>query len=171
MEILITLLIMSVMMGVGFNYIMSWLPKYHIRQATRDVYTHLQLARIQAIKQHVCCTISFTKSGNVVDGYELYADLNCNRQRDVDEMLLTSVSLTKYDGDVDFNPNKGGGDGVTFLDNSNGKPTVTFKTNGMPLQGGGAGLGNGSVYLLNNQGLKKRIVVNQTGRIRIESNS
>jgi len=174
LEVLIVIVIMGVMMGIGFNYIMGWLPSYRIRQAVRDVHSNLQLARMEAIKKHVNCAVSFTKTGNVINGYVIYMDLDNDRQRDAGERLLRTVLLTEYEGDVSFDTNQTGsnppatGDGVTFPVNAIGQPTVSFRTNGLPLQGGGAGLGNGTVYLINTKNVTKRIVVNQVGRIQIQ---
>jgi len=178
LEVLIVMVIMGVIMGFGFNYIMGWLPSYHGRQAIRDLHSNLQLARIEAIKRHANCATSFTVTGGVIDGYEIYLDKDNNRQRDpdgdpnIDDKLLKTVRFQNdYEGYVLFDTNQTGsgttGDGVTFLNNSIGQPTVTFRTNGLLVQGGGAGLGNGSVYLINTKNVTKSIVVNQVGRIQI----
>lgn len=158
---------MATLMGFGFNYIMGWLPNYRLRQAVRDVHSNLQLTRMEAIKRHVECAVSFTKTGAVINGYEIYTDLDGDYQRDAGEDVLKTVALTDYQGDVSFDAGAANG-GVTFANNSLGQPTVSFRTNGIPEQGDGSTLSNETVNLINTQNKTQVVEVNQVGRIQIQ---
>ena len=183
LEVLIVITIMAVMMGFGIPYILGWLPNYRLRSAARDVHSNLQLARITAVKEHVNCTVSFTKTGGVIDGYIIYLDADNSRTLDTANETMVKPPVTfpgnpnyaespNYN-DVNFdngNPGdtNGSPDGVNFNDNGDGQPSVTFLPNGLILIGGGAGAGNGTVYLRNNKGRTKTVVVNRSGRIRTD---
>lgn len=124
LEVLVVIVMLSVMMGIGFNYITGWLPNFRARSAARDVFSNLQSARMAAIKTHKRCTVTFRDSGTN-DGYDIYIDANGNFQYDNGEdscspnLLKNSINLSEYKGDAIFN-------GVTLPDNS-----VTFLPNGL----------------------------------------
>lgn len=175
LEVLIVVTIMAIMMAFGIPYILGWLPNYRLRNATRDVHSNLQLARITAVKEHVRCAVSFTKTGGTINGYIIYLDTNNNRIKDPDEEPIERNGTVKFPGhpeyaespnynDVFFDTTQesvGSPDGVNFQDNDNGEPTITFLTNGLV-----SGT-FGTVFLTNNKGRQKSIVVNMAGRIRI----
>ena len=173
-EVLIVIMIMAVMMGIGFPYIIGWLPDFRLRNATRDVHSNMQLARMAAIKEHVSCTISFVrftgdaaenqKTAGTMNGYEIYLDANNNRQWDPDERWLKGVNVqhptdpskSNYSDDVTISAN--------FSDNDLNEPSITFRTNGLLL-----GVNNGTVTLTrsDNTDKSRTVVVNVAGRIKI----
>ncbi|MDM8541353.1 GspH/FimT family pseudopilin [Desulfococcaceae bacterium HSG9] len=176
LEILIAVTIMAIIMGFGIPYIIGWMPNYRLRNAARDIHSNLQLARITAVKEHVNCAVSFTKTGGAIDGYEIYLDAdNSGTQDAVQEPSVRTVTFPGHPNyaespnynDVIFdndpaNETNGSADGVSFNDNGDGQPTVIFRPNGL-LSGA-----SGSVYLTNNKNGQKKIVVNTVGRIRIQ---
>ena len=50
LELLITIVILCVLLGLSIPGFSSWLPKYRLRGATRDIYSNLQLAKMTAVK-------------------------------------------------------------------------------------------------------------------------
>ena len=159
-EVLIVIVIMAVMMGFGFNYIIGWLPGFRARNAARDVYSNLQSARMTAIKQHQRCTVTFRNSG-VNDGYDIYFDDDGDLQYDNGETKLREVNFTQYKGDVVYNSAESG-NGVSFVDNS-----VTFLPNGLiaNTQGGSTRI----VYLQTVNGDRQwEIAVSPAGGVNIE---
>ncbi|MDM8556034.1 GspH/FimT family pseudopilin [Desulfococcaceae bacterium HSG7] len=168
LETLIAVTIMAIIMGMGIPYIMGWLPNYRLRNAARDIHSNLQLARITAVKERVNCTVTFTPGTGLVTGYQIYLDPNDNRQMDGTETLIKTVAINidgnfdndAYEDDVRFSPSEGGGDGVALA--ASDDRSVTFSSNGML-----SGVYNGTVFLTNSNGTKKRVVVNNAGRIQI----
>ncbi len=178
-EVLIVIAIMAVLMGIGFPFIMGWLPNFRLRNATRDVHSHLQLARMEAIKKHVNCTVSFVSftgdaasgnklAGGTINGYEIYLDADNDGQYDagtdtwlkgVNVIHPTNASKSAYSNDVTI--------GANFTNNGLGEPSIIFRTNG--LLSTSLGLPNGTVTLTRSDdaSTSRTVVVNVAGRIRI----
>ena len=94
-EVLSVIMIMAIMMGIGFPYIIGWLPNHRLRNATRDIYSNMQLARMTAIKKHVCYTAVFIESSGEIIGYKIYMDVNRNQIQDLpDDTALKTVDFT-----------------------------------------------------------------------------
>ena len=99
----------------------------------------------------------------------VYVDEDRDFQYESGEMILISKRFSEYKSNVDFDQSKGGGDGLTFTRNANGRPSIAFNSRGLPVSpGGAAGMGMGSVYLRNNRNTEKRISVHKAGRIKID---
>ena len=174
-EVVVVIMIMAVMMGIGFPYIMGWLPNFRLRNATRDVHSNLQSARMTAIKQRVNCTVSFvsftddnyTKANGTENGYQIYLDGNNNNQYDgkPDDRMLKQVfvqhptdsSKSAYSNDVTIAS-------VNFTNNGLNEPSITFRSNGLLF-----GTSNGTVTLARSDDTAKKrdVVVNVAGRILI----
>jgi len=154
-EVFIAIAIMAIMMGIGFPYISGWLPNHRLRNATRDIYSNMQLARMTAIKEHVCYTAVFTESSGDIIGYTIFRDANRNQVQDTDDTELKTVNLT-------LEPYKNDYKDVYFDKANTAFTNVTFLTNGLIPFGEG-----GTVRLYNSNGLKKEIEINYPGNIKI----
>ncbi len=163
-EVLIVIVIMAVMMGMGFNYIIGWLPNYRARNAARDIHSTRHSARMTAIKEHKRCTVTFTKSGGEVDGYVVYFDANDDLQYNPadDGKAIKKVSMDDYKGDVWFDTSQSG-DGVTLNNDS-----VTFLSNGL-IDTAATGNSGKNVYLKNSTGREWQVSVSAAGGVKIES--
>ena len=162
----------------------EWLDNYRVRQAAREVLSDFQFAKMKAISMGRYCSIVFNKDvGGSQYSYVIFPDYD-------NDLILDTTDAGDLDGDGDqenesadilkmvrlgnsfrnvaFDPSEGSGDGITFLNNANGKPSIAFNGQGLPKRASGA-FGAGSVFLKNtknNRGLK--IVLSSAGRIRIE---
>ncbi len=98
-EVLTVIVIMAIMMGIGFPYIIGWLPSHRARNAARDVHSTMQSARMTAIKEHQPCTVTFD-----ANGYKVYFDDPGNHNYVYDagtDQLLKEINLaSKYKNDV-----------------------------------------------------------------------
>ncbi len=73
-----------------------------------------------------------------------YVDSNRNLEYDAGEQVIAKKQWADYNNDVEFNTTQGGGDGVAFLSNDVGLPSISFRSNGMPVnKDGNISGGNG----------------------------
>ena len=161
LELLMVVAIMSVVGAVSVPAIKDQLTSYQLRGTGREIYGAFQLARLEAVRRGLRCTLSF---GGMVDGKEadchVYVDLNRNSVWDPGEELLRSMSCPTARG-VSFA-------GANFGQNSMGQPTLSYTPRGLSVSPSG-GFGAGSVVVSNDRGHSLRIIVNATGRVRIGS--
>ena len=162
MELMIVLGIMAVTGMFLLPGIVDWISDSRLDAAARDFVSNCQLAKMQAARRNARCTITFNLTvGSETYDYVIYVDTDRDREFDTGEEILGQVKFSSEYGEVVFDTSKGGGDGVTFSNNGNDRPSVSFKSRGMPT-------GAGSVYVKNKIDKTKRVVVNRVGRIRIE---
>lgn len=59
-ELLITMVILGILAGFAIPAFSSWLPGHRLKSAARDVFSNLQLAKLEAIKQNQDCDVDFS---------------------------------------------------------------------------------------------------------------
>jgi prepilin-type N-terminal cleavage/methylation domain-containing protein len=57
-EMVVTLSIFSVLVAIAIPTFTSWLPGYKLKSAARDVFSNMQLAKLEAIKRNSSCTFT-----------------------------------------------------------------------------------------------------------------
>jgi len=166
----IVLATISIMSAIAYPNITSMMANNRLKAAARDVMSHLQRAKMVAVKNNSLCTITFNQPvGGITYDYVVYVDDDRDYEYDAGEAILASARFSDYKGGVRLDPSKGGGDGVTFTENDAGRPSIAFNSRGLPVSpGGAAGMGMGSIYLTNNRETRKWISVHKAGRIRIQ---
>ncbi len=58
-ELIVTVVILSILAGFAIPGFSRWLPGYRLKSAARDVFSNLQLAKLEAIKQNQDCNVTF----------------------------------------------------------------------------------------------------------------
>jgi len=180
-ELIVAIAILGIAAAIAIPGFSSWLPNYRLRNATRDIFSNFQLAKVTAIKRGTNCTITFNQDIGVTNyDYVVYVDIDRNLEYGGDltgdgadndgdgstdeadevENVVTKVLLADYK-DVAFDTTEGGGDGLTFAANGGGLPSTAFRSNGFPSN-------LGSVYLTNTNGKKTKVIVSIAGNIRID---
>jgi len=91
-ELMVTIGLFAILAGIAIPGFSKWLPGYHLKSAARDFFSNLQLAKLEAIKQNINCTI------DVDPGWKSYS---INRE---DGTTIKTVSLMGYDDGVFFDP-------------------------------------------------------------------
>lgn len=61
-ELIVIIALLSLLTTVGVPNFLSWLPKYRLRSAARDLFSNLQLAKMEAIKTNRNCSIGYQKN-------------------------------------------------------------------------------------------------------------
>jgi Tfp pilus assembly protein FimT len=129
-------------------------PTARLNGAARQLYSDLQLARLQAVSDNVRCGLAFSAG----PAYTVFKDNNpANSQYDAGtEQVVKTVSLTNEYPNVQFDTSQGGGDGISFSNNS-----FSMTPRGLATIGG-------TVYLINEKNEGRKIVVNNMGGVRLE---
>jgi prepilin-type N-terminal cleavage/methylation domain-containing protein len=175
-EMIVVLGIIAIIAGIAIPNFSSWLPNYRIKSAAQELLSNFQLAKITAVKRNANCTITFSvPSLNkyiTVDGikydYVIYVepkDVNFNYNAG-DDVIVTKKRWVDYDKNIVFDASKGGGKGVDFPYNDSDLPTISFRSNGFPVDKDNQ-LKGGSVFIKNNKNRSMTINVTAGGSVSI----
>jgi prepilin-type N-terminal cleavage/methylation domain-containing protein len=161
-ELMIAMAIMAVAMAIAIpTYNRTIKPTADLKGAARQVYSDIQLARLRAVSNNTPYGLDFDSTA---DDYIVFQDADGSFQYEVGEAIVKRVQLAGEYGfaGVSFDPNYGGGDGVTF--SAGGVVNAfSFSSRGLPSP-------SGSVYLRNQKSAAegRMIVVNNMGGVRIQ---
>ena len=61
-ELVVVIVILGILTVVGVTNFLSWLPKYHLKSAARDLYSNMQLAKMAAIRANGNCSVTYSSS-------------------------------------------------------------------------------------------------------------
>ena len=167
LELIVIIAILAVLLLIAIPGFSRWLPNYRLRAATRDLFSNFQHAKLTAIKRHRTCAISFNQDiGGTIYDYVVYVDTGNNLELDAGDEVLTNVLFSeRYDG-VIFDTSEGGGDGIDFINNNDGNPTIGFLSNGFTIDFNGNPVA-GSIYLTNTTGRQREVAVSAAGSVSI----
>ena len=59
-ELMVVIVVIGIFVAIGLPNFMSWLPKYRLKSAVRDLYSNMQLAKMAAIKSNVNCSVTYS---------------------------------------------------------------------------------------------------------------
>ena len=152
MEIVVVIGIIAILAAVGIPNYISWLPKYRVGTAIRQLYTEMQAAKQKAITENNEVLFSFDTTNNE---YTILDDDDSNGSQNGSEVEKTVVIAATAPGIV-FSTDAGD---LTF---SGTPPRVAFRPTGLSNKNGTV-----TVKPSGNDSLKKKITVLMTGRIKI----
>jgi len=149
-ELMVVIAIIGIISAISSLSLVTGLPKYRLKRASRDITSHLRKARSTAIKTSSSVIIQFATDNNSysIDG-RLYPDTDEN----------TENALSSYYGSGLYfdRGNYGSGNPITFPGQR-----VTFNSRGISPS-------LGSIYISNNEGAVNKIAISRAGRIRLTS--
>ena len=140
-ELIIVIAVLGILTAVGVPNFLSWLPKYRLKSAARDLYSNMQLAKLSAIKNNADWAIVFNLA---TDQYQVCSDQGPdNSWGGGDNIVIKTVVLNNYGSGVAYgHGNAGSAIGSTFGDE------ITFANNIAVMNSRGTG-NAGYVYLEN----------------------
>jgi prepilin-type N-terminal cleavage/methylation domain-containing protein len=98
-ELMITMVILGILLGLAIPGFSSWLPRYRLRGAARDVFSNLQLAKMTAVKDRARCGVLF----DVTNGKYRVVSAGPNRTfGDADDVTLKTVDFAEYGSAVGY---------------------------------------------------------------------
>lgn len=163
-ELFVTMAIMLIMAAFAVPMFADWQHNFRLKNATQELFSNFQRAKLTAVKRNMVCTITFNQS---IDGkrydYVVYVDKDSNMVYDPDEEVIAKV-LWEEDYERSVFLDQDGG--ITFSQNSENLPSVGFRSDGIPKSNGNP---NGRVCLENVKGRKTEVVLSRTGNVRIVS--
>ena len=167
-ELLVVLAIMGVLVAVAVPAAVNYLPTYRLNQASRELLSNLQSARIMAVRQGGRCVMVFNPSTHTsrggVGSYKVFMDANLDWQ---DNDAGGAVLL----------PWKTAPQGVSlyqaaFSDNGNGVTVmVGFDSHGMLARSAGGDFVWGEVRLRNTVKKYMRVRVTPAGLVKMEKSN
>src|SRR4030042_2536158 len=99
LELLITIVILSVLLGLAIPGFSRWVPNYKPRGAARDIYSNLQLAKMTAVKDRARCGVLF----DVTNSRYRVVDSGPNRTfGDSDDVTLKTVNFSEYGSGIAY---------------------------------------------------------------------
>jgi type IV fimbrial biogenesis protein FimT len=164
-ELLVVLAIMGVLTVVAVPAAVNYLPTYRLNQASRELLSNLQTARIMAVREGGRCVMVFNpstySSQGGVGSYKVFMDTNLDWQdNDPGTALLlpwktAPLGVSLYQAAFSDN-----GNGVTVM--------VGFDSHGMPARSGGGDFVWGEVRLRNTVNKYIRVRVTPAGMVKME---
>jgi Tfp pilus assembly protein FimT len=104
-QLTIVIALLAILTAVSVPNFLSWLPKYRLKSAARDLYSNLHLAKMSAIKANKKCRVNYYK----------------NPDRYMVDLLNKTIRLSDYKSAITFyGPNN-----QTFA-----VPSITFNSRG-----------------------------------------
>lgn len=156
-ELLIVFAVLGVLSAFAISSFLSWIPDYYLKIAARDLYSNLQKAKMEAVKNNSSVRVRFDSS---VSPGLYYFDYDNDSIRDGDEYF---VDMDVYNSGVDYGvPDDEMGDDIL---NWNGSACVqtsllTYSTTGTS--------NSGTVYLINrNEDIGYAITARSSGSIKL----
>lgn len=140
-ELIVTIAIMGILAGIAIPTFSVWLPNYRLRAAAMDLYSNLQLAKMQAIRTNGEYGVIFD---TVAGTYKIVSggpDRDYGTGDDVDEKVVT---LADYGSGIAF----GAGNTTTNWSGDFIASSVTYSSNDVAFDARGGGE-LGTVYVEN----------------------
>jgi len=170
-ELMVTIGILAFLALVCASTLMdtsSWLAHRRLRASARELATNLQYARMEAVKRNAFCAMTFNQPiGATTYSYVMYVDANRDLRYDAGETVLMRVTLPASNG-IAFDSTQGGGDGLTFVNNPDNRPSVAFDPKGLPRGGTPPAFVGGSAFLRDGNGSAISVMVSNVGRVRVQ---
>ena len=157
LELMITIIILSVLLGLAIPGFSRWLPNYRLRGAARDIYSNLQYAKMTAVKDRAGCGVLFDVASSryqVVSSGPNRTWESTSGSVGGDDVVLKTVNFSEYGSGVAYGHGSAGAAIGSGFDNNVTFPGdgVVFDSRGMVLSpSGAASMDEYYVYVQNNK--------------------
>lgn len=150
-ELMVVIGILSIMSSIAIPNIISWLPDYRLRSATREIVSCLQDAKLRAVKENSRAVVIFDQMNESYTAFIDNVPAGGNWTLDATETIIRQGTMPA---------------GVD-IQSAPLTTSYTFGFNKRGLSDAGAN----TVQLINNKSNYSRIIVNLPGRIRVQMSS
>ena len=119
-ELMIALAIFGIIATVAAPSFQSWSRNYQIKSASNDLYSHLQMAKIGAVKENKSWTVNFNLSGyNIKDNSgKIIKTVDFSSRYNKEIQYKSPTSSATYDSaTLTFNPNGTSNKGFAYISN------------------------------------------------------
>jgi prepilin-type N-terminal cleavage/methylation domain-containing protein len=158
-ELMTVIAILAILAGIAIPNFLGWRGSSQISRASRDVYSSLQKAKMEAIRRNENCAVTFR-----ANDYLIWMDSAGDFSYDGDEVVISRIAWSSYPG-VRLDPDEGGGDGLSLASPND---TIAFAPDGLPRNSTG-GLASGTIFLTNDGNKRQnRVTVSTAGNIQIQ---
>lgn len=159
-EVVVVMVVVGILTGIAIPTYLSWIPGIRLKSAARDLYSNMQLARIQALKDNVTVPVRFETGGDLDPSNDIYYyDTDGDGSYTAGEFR---IRLNSYKNAVGFRVNN-----VPDIDDWNGNDAVTVNPTQISYTNKGTANSN-SVFIENeDKTIIYSITVLTTGAIRL----
>ena len=119
-EIMIGIAIFGIIATVAAPSFQSWSRNYQLKSASNDLCSHMQMAKLGAVKENIPWTVNFNASGyNIKDGSEkIVKTVSFDTKYNHQIQYKSPTSSTEYDSaTLTFNPNGTSNSGFAYISN------------------------------------------------------
>ncbi|MFO8049453.1 MAG: GspH/FimT family pseudopilin [Desulfosudaceae bacterium] len=160
-ELMVVIAIIAILSAVAIPNVIRWRNNAQVNAAARDMYAAFQLARTEAVKQNLFCTISM----NAAVGGESYDYIIF-----MEDPATADLTFNGTDTIIELSPGMKPGRNFSEFGSVRMKSAdfaaVTFRPDGLPVDAAGTP-GGGSVFL--EGAMDKEIVLSNAGVVDILS--
>lgn len=159
LEVMVALGIVGVLIGVAVPNILQWLPDYHLKQAARDLYSDMQFAKINAMKQNQDWAIVFDDEAGK---YFICSAKGSDDSWNINDNTVEKEVNLPVKGGVQYGHGSASKDATDDGGSSFSDDDITFQNNYATFNGMGTG-NSGYTYLENNKKTAYAIGKESTG--------
>lgn len=156
-EMIVVVAIIGIMAAIAIPNIISWLPDYRLRSATRDIISLIQETRSRAIKEDTTAAFTFDFAQN---SYSAWVN------NKTDPLGTGTIAYEPANGDILFSE---GTLSVNIDIYLNGSSDISlpfgYNNRGFPITN------IGSIFIKNNKSNYRRILINIPGNMRIQKST
>lgn len=159
LELMVAVAVIGILATLAVPNIVAWLPKYHLKNATRDLVSFMREAKMEAVNNNRSIEIRF--DGSVSPGFYFIDSVTDNDSWDAGERR---VDLGDYNGGIDY----GNGNASDNWSGTSISSSVTFSGNSLVFTSRGMSNTPGTVFLENeNSDISFAVTVLMTGTIKV----
>lgn len=139
-ELIVAVALIGILAAIAIPDLSAWLPRYRLREASRDLAFDMQLARMKSVSTNVQYGVAIAAGG-----YTMFKDVNGDGMNDAGDVVERTLTFPS---------------GITVSGNTFPGNTATFAPRGTS--------NGGTVTLINSQGQTHSVdVLLATGRVKL----
>jgi len=149
-ELMVVIAVIAILGAVAVPAIINWLPDYRLKRAAKDLHSHLQQAKLQAVRSNGECAVFFNTANNTyqVVGGGANGIYDGNPVPQNDDVILNFTDLSGYGSAIGF----GTGNATQTVPGGAVPATVSYGISGVRFNSRGQVRDLGYAYLANSDG-------------------